>query len=65
MNKLEYTVVSEIGLENFIPKVNELIENGWKPIGGICHVSTVIPSTEGSGIVMDYTQALTRELIKV
>jgi hypothetical protein len=33
---MEYTIVWAAYTEELIPKVNELIKAGWKPLGGIC-----------------------------
>jgi hypothetical protein len=39
---MQYTVVQEHNREALIRKVAELIQQGWKPLGGIS-VSTVAP----------------------
>ena len=33
---MEYIVVSDSNLKKFINKVNEMIGEGWRPVGGIC-----------------------------
>ena len=39
---MQYTVVEEHNRDELIKKVNELIQQGWQPLGGIA-VSTVAP----------------------
>ena len=39
--KKMYTVVEEYDLQKLIIKVNEMIKEGWKPIGGVCAYSHV------------------------
>jgi len=53
---MEYTVVVEHNRDELIKKVADLIQQGWKPLGGIA-VSTVFP------ILGDYIfcQALLKE----
>jgi hypothetical protein len=31
--KLEYQIVSTLQVRDLVPKVNDLIKNGWKPFG--------------------------------
>jgi len=35
MRIVDYTVVEEYSLNEFIKRIKELIYGGWKPIGGI------------------------------
>jgi hypothetical protein len=39
---MQYTIVEDHNRENLIQKVNELIQQGWQPLGGVA-VSTVAP----------------------
>jgi len=35
MTKTEYEIVSEFGRSEFVKEMNEMIEAGWRPVGGI------------------------------
>jgi hypothetical protein len=51
---MEYTIVGDGKMDRLISKVNELIRQGWKPIGGIAL------DTRAAGIGGFY-QAMARE----
>ncbi len=53
---MEYTVVSELNLEELIRKVSDLMKQGWKPLGGVA-VSTVAPILR----IYIFCQALIKE----
>jgi hypothetical protein len=52
---MEYTIVSVIGGELFIEEVNQCIEQGWKPIGGVS------VTKQGAGDLLVYHQAMIKE----
>lgn len=58
----EYTVVSAIGLDDFINAVNQQIEQGWIPIGGISSFFINLPKEDRSAVAlgMDYCQAMVK-----
>ena len=47
---MEYTVVREYDLDDFIKAVNSNLEDGWKTIGGVA----VSPPPDGSGLLFFY-----------
>jgi len=54
MDKKEYKVVQEYDLEKLQTKVNFLINNGWKLVGGVAYTNT-------HGVV--YHQAVSKSTI--
>jgi len=61
MNRVtEYIVISETGLDAFIPAVNDHIQKGWQPIGGICSYHMNIPQGNEALIMIEYCQAMVR-----
>jgi hypothetical protein len=55
----QYRVVSGTGIEEINFAVNDHIDQGWTPIGGVCSTNTVIPKAGGGNtIIMDFNQAM-------
>jgi hypothetical protein len=50
---MKYTVVTSSRFEELIKQVNELIEVGWIPQGGICE--------SGNGAIYHYSQAMIKK----
>ncbi len=58
----EYTIVSESGTNDFIKVVNDHINEGWTPIGGVSSVFVNItnPLTNEAMLKWEYSQAMVR-----
>jgi hypothetical protein len=56
----EYKVISETGLDAINKTVNEHIQDGWEPIGGISTFFISLPTQDRKfqQIGMEYTQAM-------
>jgi hypothetical protein len=54
---MEYTVIKHDSIEALIEVVNEYIQDGWKPLGGVA-ISTSVGS--GSYSQSEYAQAMTK-----
>ena len=48
MKVTEYVLVSETGAVAFNKKVNELIEDGWQPFGGVTSFFIELPKNDGT-----------------
>jgi hypothetical protein len=50
---MKYTVVTSSRFDELIKMVNELIETGWLPQGGVCE--------SGNGAIYHYSQAMIKK----
>jgi hypothetical protein len=57
---MKYQIVTATGVENLQPIVNEWIQQGWEPLGGICVAPTTVRTSGGNptGIAMFAYQAM-------
>ncbi len=69
MNVSEYKLDSETGVEAFNKTVNEMINEGWQPFGGISSFFINLPTADGGhvGLGVEYSQAMVKynNVIKV
>jgi uncharacterized protein DUF1737 len=54
----QYTVITELGTEKFIQVVNDAIEKGWQPMGGVTAFQVSMPTAQGNFVGIEYVQAL-------
>ena len=60
---MKYQIITATGIENLQPIVNDWIQKGWEPVGGVCVAPTPIMNSSGgpSAIAMFAYQAIIKK----